>query len=209
MSCNNLNCVPHCLFLRLANFYLYPAEKYHYLSQSGCFSDPTLDDQRDYLNVIVSNTKFAFVTSDLWNWSIFYFSKLSYYYRDLVFLFIFSQPSFNILFLTESGSMGLGIFYDLEGCQFKSHRALGQAFVHNLVSRVPATIGLKQENTKWLTSGESGCPFSKCSRYAMGVFPLNFFKTCVSISECNESDRIVKRADQWCSFSTCKYSTAW
>ena len=65
MSCNNLNCVPHCLFLRLANFYLYPAEKYHYLSQSGCFSDPTLDDQRDYLNVIVSNTKFAFVTSDL------------------------------------------------------------------------------------------------------------------------------------------------
>ena len=53
----------HIVFLHLAIFYLYPAEKYHYLSQSGCFSDPTLDDQQDYLNVIVSNTEFDFVTS--------------------------------------------------------------------------------------------------------------------------------------------------
>ena len=50
----------------------------------------------------------------------------------------------------------------------ESHRVLGQAFGYNLVSRLPVTIGLKQENMKWLRSGESGCPFSNCSRYVVG-----------------------------------------
>ena len=32
---------------------LYPADKYYYLTQSGCLSDPSLNDKEDYLNVIV------------------------------------------------------------------------------------------------------------------------------------------------------------
>jgi len=33
---------------------LYPPEKYYYLTQSGCISDPSLNDKQDYQNVVVS-----------------------------------------------------------------------------------------------------------------------------------------------------------
>ena len=37
---------------------LYPADKYYYLTQSGCLSDPSLNDKEDYLNVIVRYFKY-------------------------------------------------------------------------------------------------------------------------------------------------------
>ena len=33
---------------------LFEAKQYHYLNQSGCISDPTIDDSADYQRVMVS-----------------------------------------------------------------------------------------------------------------------------------------------------------
>ena len=37
----------------LGELHLLPAEKYHYLNQSGCIVDPTIDDKSDFFKVLV------------------------------------------------------------------------------------------------------------------------------------------------------------
>ena len=40
-------------YIFVARFNLFSADQYHYLNQSGCYGDPTINDVQDFINVKV------------------------------------------------------------------------------------------------------------------------------------------------------------